>query len=182
MDIEVGERLRQLRASQNLSQREVASRSGLTSATISMIENRRISPSVGTLKRVVEALGCSLSEFFSPRDTAEERVFFPAPELVELGDGDISYRQVGSNLRGKPLQILHERYPAGADTGRNRLRHHGVEGGVVVRGRLEVSVGRQRRTLKAGDAYFFASNVPHRFHNPGPEPCEVVSACSPPSF
>ncbi len=182
MDVNVGEKLRELRERSGLSQRAVAARAGLTSATISMIENDRISPSVGTLKSIVEGLGLSLSDFFAPQLPKEERVFFPARELVELGDGDISYRQVGKSLRGKPLQIFHERYPPGADTGRNRLRHNGHEGGVVVRGRLEVTVGQQRRVLAAGDAYFFDSNTPHRFRNPGPEECEVVSACSPPTF
>lgn len=182
VDIEVGERLRELRESKKLSQRDLAGRASLSSATVSMIENNRISPSVGTLKHIAQALGLSLSEFFLPSSVKNERIFFPARELVEIGDHSISYRQVGDNLRGKPLQILHERYSPASDTGRKRLQHKGVEGGVIVRGCLEVTVGRQRRVLKAGDAYFFESSIPHRFRNPGPEECEVVSACSPPTF
>ena len=182
MDIDVGERLRELRERSGLSQRAIAARAGLTSATISMIENNRISPSVGTLKSIVEGIGLSLSDFFAPQRPRKERVFFPSGELVELGDGDISYRQVGTDLRGKPLQILHERYPPGTDTGRNRLQHRGYEGGVVVSGRLEVTVAQQRRVLSGGDAYLFDSNIPHRFRNPGPDECEVVSACTPPTF
>jgi len=34
----------------------------------------------------------------------------------------------------------------------------------------------------AGDAYYFRSNQPHHFRNPGNEPCELISACTPPSF
>lgn len=181
-DIEVGDRLRELREGKKLSQRDLAERANLSSATVSMIENNRINPSVGTLKHIAQALDLSLSEFFSPSSMKNERVFFPARELTEIGDGSISYRQVGKNLRGKPLQILHERYPAGSDTGRTKLQHKGIEGGVVVRGSLEVTVGRQRRILRAGDAYFFESSIPHRFRNIGSEECEVVSACSPPTF
>jgi hypothetical protein len=48
----------------------------------------------------------SLSDFFSSEMPRKERAFFPARELIELGDAEISYRQVGTNLRGKPLQIL----------------------------------------------------------------------------
>jgi len=182
MDFEVGDRLRELREGKKLSQRELAARANLSSATISMIENNRISPSVGTLKHIAQGLGLSLSEFFSQTNLKHERIFFPARELVELGDGAISYRQVGNNLRGKPLQVLHERYSPGSDTGRTHLEHKGFEGGVVVRGSLEVTVGRQRRVLKEGDAYFFESSIPHRFRNLEAEECEVVSACSPPTF
>jgi mannose-6-phosphate isomerase-like protein (cupin superfamily) len=62
------------------------------------------------------------------------------------------------------------------------LRHESEEGGVVIRGRMEVTVGDQRRVLGPGDAYYFDSRIPHRFRNVGDEECEVVSACTPPSF
>ena len=60
--------------------------------------------------------------------------------------------------------------------------YEGQEGGVVIRGRLEVQVGNMRRVLGPGEAYYFESNKPHRFRNVGEEVCEVVSACTPPSF
>ena len=82
----------------------------------------------------------------------------------------------------RALQILHEQYQPGADTGQNMLRHSSEEGGVVLRGRLEVTVGDQRRVLGPGDAYYFNSRLPHRFRTVGEEVCEVVSACTPPSF
>ena len=53
---------------------------------------------------------------------------------------------------------------------------------MVLRGRLEVTVGDQRRVLGPGDAYYFNSRLPHRFRTVGEEVCEVVSACTPPSF
>jgi mannose-6-phosphate isomerase-like protein (cupin superfamily) len=109
-------------------------------------------------------------------------VFFAAEELVELGSGGISYRQVARDLSERALQILHERYAPGADTGETMLRHESDEGGVVIRGRLEVTVGDQRRVLGPGDAYYFDSRIPHRFRALGEEECEVVSACTPPSF
>jgi mannose-6-phosphate isomerase-like protein (cupin superfamily) len=62
------------------------------------------------------------------------------------------------------------------------LRHEGEEGGVVVRGEIELTVGTVARVLRAGDAYAFESSVPHRFRNLGSAPCEIVSACTPPSF
>ena len=61
------------------------------------------------------------------------------------------------------------------------LHHAGEEGGVVVRGRLELTVDAERYVLGPGDAYYFDSSRPHHFRNVGTERCEVVSACSPPS-
>jgi mannose-6-phosphate isomerase-like protein (cupin superfamily) len=62
------------------------------------------------------------------------------------------------------------------------LTHKGEEGGVVVAGQIELTVGGQTRVLRAGDAYYFPSSLPHRFRNPGPEVCEIVSASTPPTF
>ncbi|MCG8369488.1 MAG: cupin domain-containing protein, partial [Proteobacteria bacterium] len=36
--------------------------------------------------------------------------------------------------------------------------------------------------LRKGDAYYFKSTRPHQFRNPGAVPCELISACTPPSF
>ena len=93
-----------------LSQRELAKRAGVSNAIISLIEQNRNSPSVGSLKRVLDGLPISLADFFAGEAAARPQVFFSATDLVELAGGKISYRQVGRDLTGHQLQILHERY------------------------------------------------------------------------
>ncbi len=124
----------------------------------------------------------SIADFFALQAAPRLKIFFAHDELLEIGGGAISYRQVGRDLTGRALQILHERYAPGADTGKAMLRHEAEEGGVVIKGQLEVTVGDQRRVLGPGEAYYFDSQLPHRFRNVGAEPCEVVSANTPPSF
>jgi transcriptional regulator with XRE-family HTH domain len=182
MDLDVGSRLKAVRLRTGLSQRELARRAGVTNASISLIESNRLNPSVGVLKRVLDGIPMGLSEFFALDVEAAETVFYGADDLVELVGGDISYRQVGRDLQGRTLQIIVECYRPGADTGRIPLSHDGEEGGVVLAGRLEVTVGDQVRTLGPGDAYYFHSRAPHRFRNVGREDCRLVSACTPPSF
>ncbi len=179
---DLGQRLRALRLARGLSQRELAKRAGVSNAIISLIEQNRSSPSVGSLKKVLDGLPLSLAEFFAGEAAPSPPVFFRAADLVELAGGAISYRQIGRDLAGRAVQILHERYQPGADTGEAMLRHESEEGGVVVRGQLEVTIDGERRLLGPGDAYYFDSRRPHRFRNIGSEECEVVSACAPPSF
>lgn len=178
----VGLRLKTLRTRHGLSQRRLAAASGVSNATISLIEHGRTDPSLGLLKRVLDAMGVSFAEFFASQSTADEKFFYTVDELSEIGSGLISYRQVGGDLIDSKLQILHERYRPGADTGQSLLSHEAEEGGIILEGRLEVTVGSQVRTLSAGDAYRFNSRLAHRFRNTGSEDCVVVSACTPPSF
>ena len=182
MEFDVGARLRAIREMHGLSQRELAKRAGVSNASVSQIEQNRSSPSVGSLKKVLDGIPMSLADFFSMEQAPREQVFFRAEDLTVISNGPIRYAQVGRDLSSRALQIIHECYEPGADTGQSMLRHASEEGGVVLRGRLEVTVGDQRRILGAGDAYYFNSRLPHRFRTVGEEVCEVVSACTPPSF
>jgi len=181
MTIDIGPRLRELRKREGLSQRALAKRSGISNATISLIESRKLNPSVAVLKRVLDGIPMDLSAFFAAGISTPESVVHRADELIEIGRGKISYRQVGNDLTGRNIQILHESYAPRADTGKVALRHDGEEGGVVIRGRLELTVDGERYVLGPGDAYYFDSWRPHHFRNAGLEECEVVSVCSPPS-
>ncbi len=180
-EINLGERLRALREAFGLSQRALAKRAGVANGVISMIEQNRTSPSVATLKRILDGIPLSLAEFFTRDLPGAARIVYRAAELAEIGAGGFSYRQVGTDLHDRALQILHERIAPGADSGAEMLSHEAEEGGIVLRGRLELTVAGQVFELGPGDAYYFDSRLPHRFRNLGEEPVEVVSACSPPS-
>ncbi|TFZ54742.1 cupin domain-containing protein [Methylorubrum sp. Q1] len=182
MSIDLGARLRYVRGLHGLSQRALAKRTGVPNSTISLIESNGVNPSVGALKRILDGVPIGLSEFFAVEPESPRKAFYRADELTEIGKGPISYRQVGDTLFGRSLQILRERYEPGADTGRVPLVHDGEEGGIILSGRLEVFVDDERRILGPGDAYFFESRRPHRFRCVGPVACEVVSACTPPTF
>jgi transcriptional regulator with XRE-family HTH domain len=182
MSIDVGERLRFVRDRNKLSQRELAKRSGVTNSTISLIESNQMNPSVGALKRILDGIPMGMAEFFALEPDRPRKVFYRSDELSEIGKGQISYLQVGDNLFGRALQILKERYEPGGDTGRIPLVHDGEEGGIILSGRLEVTVDSERRILGPGDAYYFESRRPHRFRCVGAKPCELISACTPPTF
>ncbi|MBY3595623.1 cupin domain-containing protein [Rhizobium bangladeshense] len=182
MSINIGSRLRHLRLAHKLSQRELAKRTGVPNSTISLIESNASNPSVGALKRILDGIPIGLAEFFAFEPERPKKAFYAAEELVEIGKGAISYKQVGETLFGRSLQMLKECYQPGADTGKIPLVHEGEEGGIVLSGRLEVTVGDERRVLGPGDAYYFDSRRPHRFRCVGPAPCEVISACTPPTF
>ena len=182
MDQETGRRLRDIRTRLQLSQRQLARQSGVANATISQIEAGKLNPTVGMLKKVLDGIPMNLSEFFGDEFESGSQVFFRADDLTEIADGDVSFRQVGANLFSKSLQMIKESYQPGAGTGRHALTHEGEECGIILSGRLQVTVGEQSAILRAGDAYYFKSSQPHNFHNPGNEACELISACSPPTF
>lgn len=179
---DIGARLRELRRMYGLSQRELAKRASVTNGTISLIEQNRISPSIGSLKKVLGGFPISLADFLTLDLQPHAKVFYRGDELREIAGGDISFRLVGRDMRDRAIQMMHERYAPGADTGDEMLSHAGEECGIVISGMLQLTVGGEVRRLMPGDAYYFDLRLPHRFHNPGTIDCIVVSACTPPSF
>lgn len=177
---DIGARLRAIREEHGLSQRELARRAGVTNATISLIEKNKSSPSVSSLKKVLDGIPMTLAEFFALELPPEDQIFFRESELPVFSEGQVVFRQLGGDRNRQKLQILRERYPPGADTGETMLSHESEEGGIVLAGRIEITVGEQRRILGPGDAYYFDSRTPHRFRNVGDETCEIISACAPP--
>lgn len=192
MDVrfDIGARLNAMRSAAGLSQRQLAERAGVPHAQISNVEKNKVSPSVSTLRKILSGLGVGMADFFEPERRPPAGPFFDSDQLIDLtskvaanaigeGRGRMIFRQIG-DARGHNLQILHEVYDPQADTGETLLQHASSEGGFVVEGELEVTVGEEVRILKAGESYLFDSRMPHRFRNISESRTVVISACTPP--
>lgn len=192
MDVQfdIGARLNAMRSAAGMSQRQLAERAGVPHAQISNVENNKVSPSISTLRKILNGLGVNMADFFEPERSPPTGPFFEADQLIDLtskvatttmgdGLGRMVFRQIG-DARGHNLQILHEVYDPQADTGQTLLQHASSEGGYVVEGELEVTVGDEVRVLRAGESYLFDSRIPHRFRNISGSRTVVISACTPP--
>ncbi|MFC3607981.1 cupin domain-containing protein [Stutzerimonas tarimensis] len=182
--MDVGVRLQTIRKLRGLSQRELAKRAGVTNSTISMIEKNSVSPSISSLKKVLAGIPMSLVEFFS-LDTEQEndtQVVYRASELIDISGGSVTMKLIGRAHPGRAIAFLDETYPPGTDTGEDMLTHEGEEAGVLVEGRLELTVNGQTYLLERGDSYYFESSRPHRFRNPFDESARLISATTPANF
>ena len=182
--MDIGLRLQAVRKAKGLSQRELAKRVGVTNSTISLIEQNKVSPSVGSLKKVLDGIPMSLAEFFTAdfEVRGPDSPFYQPDDMPDLGTNGIHYFLVGQHRPQRQMCILREVMPPGSDTGDSMLAHDGEEGGVVIAGEVEVTVGEQVRVLKAGEGYYFESRTPHRFRNIGDVDAVIVSANTPATF
>ena len=184
--VNIGKRLQDIRKAHGLSQRELASRAGLTNGTVSLIEQNKTSPSIASLKSLLDAIPMSIAEFFANIEQGQQdKYFYGSGEFIEIApqsDGPaVSLRQLG-NAISHSLQILDEIYPPGADTGPELLTHTGEEAGIVTEGEIEITVADQIKVVRVGEGYIFDSRLPHRFRNVSGATCRVISACTPPTF
>ncbi|GGO76679.1 XRE family transcriptional regulator [Marinobacterium nitratireducens] len=180
--MDVGDRLKKIRQIYGFSQRELAKRVGMTNSTISMIEQNRVSPSVSSLKKILDGIPMSVTEFFTADFSEHDKVVYRPDELIDIGSDGIELKLVGSVEQKSNLALLIETYAPGADTGTEMMSHEGEEAGTVIEGTIEVTIGGEVHSLSAGDSYSFSTKIPHRFRNRSKKVCRIVSAHTPPTF
>lgn len=176
---DVGVRLKLVRKIYGLSQRELARRAGVTNAAISFIEQGRVSPSIGSLEKILGSVPMSLAEFFSLQLGEPGQVFFRAREMPDIGTGRVRCQLLGGHRAGRSMSILRKVFPVGQDSASSLSIADGEVGGIVVAGELEVTIGADSALLRVGDGYYFSGRRPHRFRNRGQNDCIVVSATIP---
>jgi transcriptional regulator with XRE-family HTH domain len=185
----VGQRLRAERERHGLSLRELARRLAISPSALSQIETGRSRPSVGTLYAIVTELGISLDRLFgSPGASAAAAADAPAEggaSLVQRRDARKGL-DLDSGVRWERLtptaepdaDFLYVVYEVGGASSRpgTHMRHMGREYGLVLSGRLRVTIGfdEEQHELGPGDSIAFESSRPHRLENAGDEPVEAV--------
>ena len=172
--IDVGARLRMLRAGAGLSIRALAEKSGLNVNTLSLIENGKTSPSVSTLQQLAGALGVPVTEFFvteqgnksvvHQRNGQRPRAAFSHGVMEDLGAGM-------SRFGAEPLIVTLE---ANTDSGKNPIVHTGREFVYCLDGHVTYTIDTETHLLEPGDSLFFEAYLPHRWKNADAMPSRVL--------
>jgi transcriptional regulator with XRE-family HTH domain len=167
ISVNVGGRLRELREARNISMRALATRSGLSANALSMIERGRASPSVSTLYKLAEALGISITAFFSSDEERKQVVFLKGDARTRVSFTRGVFEGLGGEQfvgRVEPFMLTLEN---SANSGSRPMSHTGHEFVFCLRGELEYQVERQMFLLEPGDSLLFAAHLKHKWRNPG---------------
>ena len=171
----LGPRLRLVRASRQLSVRELARRVGCSASLISQIERGVSVPSVGVLYSLATELGSSLDYLLfgsaagpgpalaSPPPTIVQRA--DTRKIIDLASG-VRWERLTpqSEVMTDFLEVIYS--PGGHSTDERRpLRHDGREYGLVISGTLTANVGFESYELGPGDSIAFDSATPHEYLN-----------------
>lgn len=181
-DLAVGARLKAVRIREGLSQRELAKRSGVANATISLIEQEAHAPSLASLHRILTAIPISIADFFAIPVSDRTALFYEAGDLAVVTRGAADLRVLGSERRDKKLQLFIERYKPGANTGDEPISFDGETAAVVIQGVIEVDIDGETHRIGEGGGYQLFANRPYRLRNAGRKTAVVVCACTPPLF
>ncbi len=179
--MEIGEKLRELRIQRGLTQEELADRCELSKGFISQVERELASPSIATLKDMLECLGVTLQSFFS--DKGNEKIVFTPQDMFEKADEDAGRKitwLVPDAQKNSMEPILLELAPGGRSQVLPPLESE--EFGYVLRGQITLMAGKRSYTVRKGSSFCLHPSETHSIQNDGAKPAAVLWISTPPSF
>jgi transcriptional regulator with XRE-family HTH domain len=174
ISIDVGSRLRTIRAERRLSLRALAYKSGLSANALSNIERGQTSATVGTLYKLAEALGVPITTFFEGVDKGQEIVHRKANQRVRVPFARGLWEGMGGESFTEQVEPFMLTLESGATSGPFSISHSGAEFVICLRGQIEYQVKNKIYLLDVGDSLLFAANLSHRWRNPGSSVTNVL--------
>ena len=182
-NIEIGEKIKRLRQKLGLTQEDLANRSELSKGFISQLERDLTSPSIASLVDILQCLGTTLQQFFS--DGAKNtKIVFTQADMFEKPDTDELTGKITwliPNAQSCSMEpIMLSLAPQGATDEDDP--HEGEEFGYVLQGAAEICLGDETHRVKAGESFYYQTNLRHSIRNKGKTKAKILWVSTPPSF
>jgi transcriptional regulator with XRE-family HTH domain len=173
-EVNVGQRLRELRSERNLSIRALAERSGLNVNTFSLIENSKTSPSVSTLQQIAAALEVPITAFFENNVPKNSVAYMTAHQRPCLAFEHGTLEDLGAGLTNRAVEPFVVTLEPHASSGDNPIVHTGFEFVFCLQGHITYHVEERSYVLAPGDSLVFESYLPHRWQNDDDQPTQAI--------
>ena len=169
----VGEKIKSLRETKEISIAELAERTGLAEEQINRIENNVDIPSLAPLIKIARALGVRLGTFLDDQDEMGAVVYHKDEETKETISFSnnamdtrthMRYLSLAKSKSDRHMEPFIVDIEATNDTEYSLSSHEGEEFIYVMEGVVEVSHGKKIHVIKAGDSIYYDSIVPHHVH------------------
>lgn len=179
MSIDIGERIKELRIKNGLTQEELADRAELSKGFISQLERNLTSPSISTLEDILQCLGITVAEFFAGE--MEEQIVFGEEDYFEKKDDELKSTiqwivPTAQKNEMEPIRLILKR---GGRTEEDDP-HEGEEFGYVISGEITLHMGDAESQIKEGESFYYRPNKPHYISSKGG--ATIIWVSTPPSF
>lgn len=181
--VDLGSRVRSLRQAKRMTLKDVANRSGLSTATISKVENNRLSPTYENIIRLARGLDVDIAALFSDQPFSPPR---GRRSITRFGQGKVfetetyDYEMLCTDVVGKKIIPLKARIKQREWKDFSKLiTHEGEEVIYVLSGRIKlITEFYEEVVLGPGDCVYFDSTMGHVCLAHGVEDAEVFWVCS----
>ena len=171
-EVPVGEHVRAFREALGMTVQQFAERTGFSAALLAQIENRMVSPSLGTLVKIANTFGTTVSSFIGGKEEREfsivrkeDRTTVSRVGLKDGGKSTYTYESLGAGKAGRKMEPFLVRLQPLSDFHTARSSHDGEEFLYVLSGKVTVCLGNLSDVLEEGDSVYYNSTIPHHVHS-----------------
>lgn len=180
LEEQIGNKIRNLRNQNGLTQQELADRSDLTKGFISQVERGFTAPSVATLADIIECLGSNLADFFNDEEDPQ-LVYKPEDCFEKVDKAKNCVRWLVPTAQKNQMEPIlvtlkpRENMPFDKP-------HEGEEFGYVLEGSVKLYFGERVQTAEQGDSFYYPATKRHKIEAAGRREAKVLWVSTPPSF
>jgi transcriptional regulator with XRE-family HTH domain len=180
----LGKHIKILRQTHRLTLSQIAHKTGIDRATLSRIENEKMSGTLDSHQKIAEALGIGLPDLYedvlSDVQAVKEKYAKEKIETFFHSSGAVALLLTSGIFQKKMMPVLlkiqglgcteTEEYAAGTE----RFIY-------VLKGSIEITSGKEKKMLRAGQSLYFNGSLPHFLCNPTRFEAQCLSVLTPTS-
>jgi transcriptional regulator with XRE-family HTH domain len=183
--MKIGKRIRQLRKERDMTLEELSEKSGVALATLSRMENDKMTGTLESHTSICKALNTSIAELYKELEEELKTVdAVPKKSRTEhfVHARKAKYELLVSKALDKKIRPLLMKIGPGGATQKEQNKT-GVEKFIyLINGAIEAAIGDTTYSLKRGDSLYFDASLPHAFKNNTKTEAEAVCVISPPAL
>jgi len=176
----IGVKIREIRESKNLSIKELSEKANLSSSFISQVERDLVAPSITSLREISKVLEIPIF-YLIDDEVNSEIVKKNHRRKFSLPESNVTFELLSHDLNRKMENVLIT-LGSGESTFNTPYSHEGEEFDYCISGRVEITLGIEKKILEYGDSIYFFCSIPHCFRNIGKEEAQIISSVTPASF
>ncbi len=178
----IGKRVQELRKVRGLSLTELAEKSGVQIASLSRIENMKMTGTLESHMKIAQALGVDVTQLYTAIIKEEDKAQVHTPKSISnvfVHSEKSSYEILTSNVLGKRMMPILLKIEAGGHTNMEQNPTGSEKFVFVLDGKVEIKVGEKAYSLSKHNTLYFDASLEHKFVNAGKTTAKIICVGTP---
>ncbi|MFC1807216.1 helix-turn-helix domain-containing protein [Candidatus Omnitrophota bacterium] len=181
----IGNRIKTLRKSKKITLKELSESSDVALATLSRIENSKMTGTIQSHQAIAKAMNIGLMELYGNLEIDKNPVDLQTTKNRTdryLHNDKASYFMLTNKVLSKKMMpVILKVEPGGRSTDEELPR--GTEKFLyVLQGECIAQIGTSTHTLKKDETLYFDGSIRHHFKNPGQRELQAICIITPPAL
>ena len=184
--MQIGKTILRMRKERQMTLSELSKRSGVALATLSRMENGRMTGTLKSHMRICDALEMNLPELYRDLSSSKRLLDVRTSQGRTIGvfvhDKKSSTEMLASRSINKKMMPILITISAGGSTPKEETKR-GIDKFIyVLDGKVEAHIGDEHYSLARSDTLYFESSIPHHFKNASASESRLLCVTCPPAL